>query len=55
MAIRATIRSRKREEGFNIDIVAELVCPGASVWQTTGLLPVGEVETIRELVTVQLA
>jgi hypothetical protein len=25
MAIRATIRSRKREEGFNIDIVAELV------------------------------
>jgi hypothetical protein len=27
MAIRATIRSRKREEGFDIDIVAELILP----------------------------
>jgi hypothetical protein len=27
MAIRATIRSRKREDGFDIDIVAELILP----------------------------
>jgi hypothetical protein len=27
MAIRATIRSRRREEGFDIDIVAELILP----------------------------
>ena len=27
MAIRATIRSRKREEGFDIDIAAELILP----------------------------
>jgi hypothetical protein len=27
MAIRATIRSRKREEGYDIDIVAELILP----------------------------
>jgi hypothetical protein len=27
MAIRATIRSRKREDGFDIDIVAELTLP----------------------------
>jgi hypothetical protein len=30
MAIRATIRSRKREEGFDIDIVAELILPLAT-------------------------
>jgi hypothetical protein len=30
MAIKATIRSRKREDGFDIDIVAELILPAAT-------------------------